>query len=138
MNQIWTGQNVRLYSDGARCWPAMRKAHGIRNFHVKHKFEFAKKLPDVKRPKKGVVAGTQCIDRMWASLDKFIPPELSNKSGKGGAVNEKSSLTSVLGCGATTYPPRQTSKRNLPKFADKVRRRACPKKETQTVHVKTP
>ena len=38
---------------------------------------------------KGVVAGTQCIDRMWASLDKFIPPELSNKSGKGGTVNEK-------------------------------------------------
>ena len=69
---------------------AMCKARGIRNFHVKrNKFEFAKKLPDVKRPKRGVVAGTQCIDRMWASLDKFIPPELSNKSGKGGTVNEK-------------------------------------------------
>ena len=67
----------------------MCKARGIRNFHVKrNKFEFAK-LPDVKRPKRGVVAGTQCIDRMWASLDKFIPPELSNKSGKGGTVNEK-------------------------------------------------
>ena len=53
MNQIRTGRNVRLYSDGARCWPAMCKAHGIRNFHVKHnKFEFAKKLPDVKRPKR--------------------------------------------------------------------------------------
>ena len=53
MNDIRTGRNVRLYSDGARCWPAMRKAHGIRNFHVKHnKFEFAKKLPDVKRPKR--------------------------------------------------------------------------------------
>ena len=90
MNQIRTSRNVRLYSDGARCWPAMCKARGIRNFHVKHnKFEFAKKLPDVKRPKRGVVAGTQCIDRMWASLDKFIPPELSNKSGKGGTVNEK-------------------------------------------------
>ena len=36
MNQIQTGRNVRLYSDGARCWPAMCKAHGIRNFHVKH------------------------------------------------------------------------------------------------------
>ena len=45
--------NLHLYSDGARCWPAMCEAHGIRNFHVKHnKFEFAKKLPDVKRPKK--------------------------------------------------------------------------------------
>ena len=27
-----------------------------------------------------------------ASWDKFTPPELSNKSGKGGAVNEESSL----------------------------------------------
>ena len=62
----------------------MCKARGIRNFHVKHnKFEFAKKLPDVKRP------NSFRIDRMWASLDKFIPPELSNKSGKGGTVNEK-------------------------------------------------
>ena len=26
---------------------------------------------------------------MWASLDKFIPPELWNKSGKGGTVNDK-------------------------------------------------
>ena len=118
MNQIRTSRNVRLYSDGARCWPAMCKAHAIRNFHVKHnKFEFAKKLPDVKRPKKGVVAGTQCIDRMWASLDKFIPPELSNKSGKGGTVNEKkSSLTSMLGYDATTCPPRQTSKWNCTKI----------------------
>ena len=60
---------------------------GIKNFHVRHnEFEFAKQLPDVKRPKKGVVA--QCIDCMWASLDKFIPLELSNKSGTGNTMNE--------------------------------------------------
>ena len=51
----------------ARCWPAMCKARVIRNFHVKHnKFEFAKKLPDVKRPKRGVVAGTAC-GLLWTS-----------------------------------------------------------------------
>ena len=132
MNQIRTSRNVRLYSDGARCWPAMCKARGIRNFHVKHnKFEFAKKLPDVKRPKRGVVAGTQCIDRMWASLDKFIPPELSNKSGKGGTVNEK--IFTYLYAWVWRYhlPKKQTSKWNWPKFADKVRCRPCQKRGRQ-------
>ena len=44
-----------------------------------------------------------------------------NKSAQGGTVSEKSSLTSMLGSGATTCQPRQSSKWNLPKFADKVR-----------------
>ena len=68
---------------------AKHMVSGISTLNIFNMFEFAKKLPDVKRPKKGVVAGTQCIDRMWASLDKFIPPELSNKSGRGGVVNEE-------------------------------------------------
>ena len=39
-----------------------------------------------------MVLGAHALHAMHAtpaSLDKFIPPELSNKFGKGGAVNEK-------------------------------------------------
>ena len=57
---------------------AKRMVSGISMLNI---ISLSLQSPDVKRPKKGVVAGTPCIDRMWAFLDKFIPPELSNKSG---------------------------------------------------------
>ena len=117
---------------------AMCKARGIRNFHVKrNKFEFAK-LPDVKRPKRGVVAGTQCIDRMWASLDKFIPPELSNKSGKGGTVNEKIFTSLYAWVWRYHLPKNANFKVELAKICCPSSLPAVPKKRPPIAHVETP
>ena len=81
---------VRLYSDGAPAWPSLCDVRGIKNFQVKHnKFEFVKRLPGMKKPASVVVAGTQVIDRWWQAMDAFIPPQIHNKKGKGGPVNDR-------------------------------------------------
>ena len=119
----------------ARCWPAMCKARVIRNFHVKHnKFEFAKKLPDVKRPKRGVVAGTAC-GLLWTNSFRL---NFETNQEKEARWMIKFSLTSMLGSGATTCQKTQTSKWNWPKFADQVRCRPCQKKRPPIAHVQTP
>ena len=85
-----TDTRVRLYSDGAPAWPSLCDVKGIKNFQVKHnKFEFVKRLPGMKKPASVVLAGTQVIDRWWQAMDAFIPPQIHNKKGKGGPVNDR-------------------------------------------------
>ena len=84
-----TDTPVRLYSNGAPAWPSLCDVKGIKNFQVKHyKFQFVKRLPGMKKPASVVVAGTQVIDHWWQAMDAFIPPQIHNKKGKGGPVND--------------------------------------------------
>ena len=59
--------------------------------HVVHKkLQFTKKLSKFKTPKNtSRTAGTQVIDRRWETLDRFSPPQLNTKNGKGGVVNDR-------------------------------------------------
>ena len=62
-------------------------------------------------------------------------PEFSNKSGKGARWMKKSSLTSTLGCGATTCPPGQTSKKELAKMCWQSSSPAVSKKRSRKQHM---
>ena len=79
--------HTQLHSDGARSWPTWcsQKKPKVQKFHVKHnKHEFAKKVKSRKKPG-FVVAGTQCIDRWWQSLENAFPNSLHVKNkGHGG------------------------------------------------------
>ena len=57
---------------------------------VSHKrWEFTRNLPVKKKPSSmSSVAGTQCVDRWWQALDRFIPSQLHKKLGKGKGLNE--------------------------------------------------
>ena len=81
-----------LFSDGAPAWPKAVKAvpGNIKAVAVtRTKIQFTGKWCLKKRPSKiSNVAGTQCVDRWWNGLDRFIPSQLHRKQGKGGAINE--------------------------------------------------
>ena len=86
-------RRTRLFSDGARGWPAALKksrlASRIDHYHVRHnKHEYCKRVKTQKKSKP-ILAGTQCIDRFWQSLDKFIPAQIASKEGKGKGANER-------------------------------------------------
>ena len=38
---------------------------------------------------KRVVTGTQCIDRYWQSLQKFLPSSVNSQAGRGQGVNRR-------------------------------------------------
>ena len=82
-----SASQVRVYSDGAKSWERVCREQRLTNCHVKHnKHEWAKEQPGKKKGK-CVVAGTQCIDRWWQSLDDWLPRSISNK--KHGDVNPR-------------------------------------------------
>ena len=64
--------------------------HKLKNFmsHSHNKNQFAKKVRPKKKPGV-VVAGTQCVDRWWQSLDKALPQSLHVKDRPGGDIAEK-------------------------------------------------
>jgi len=84
-------KRYNLYTDGAPGWQSALNALGrkdIKNWMVKHvKKEYTKRMQ--KKPRYGGsrVAGTQCIDRWWLSLDRYVPSNLRNKTGHNGNVN---------------------------------------------------
>jgi L-rhamnose mutarotase len=65
-----------------------QKLSKVKNLSVSHKNnQFVKKFDLKKKAKYSNVAGTQAVDRWWEGLDNFIPPQLHNKTGKGGKIN---------------------------------------------------
>ena len=56
--------------------------------HQSCQHELSQKRPDSARWPKRVVAGTQCIDRFWQTLEEFVPHALHSKNGPGNGVKE--------------------------------------------------
>ena len=92
LDRLSSTRVTTLFSDGAPAWPnAARGLEGkVKCVAVSHKrWEFTRKLPLKKKPSSmSSVAGTQCVDRWWQSLDRFIPSQLHKKLGKGKGLNE--------------------------------------------------
>ena len=115
-----TDTPVRLYSNGAPAWPSLCDVKGIKNFQVKHnKFQFVKRLPGMKQPASVVVAGTQVIDRWWQAMDAFIPPQIHNKKGKGGPVNDRLKTYAHAWVGDATCRWVSKKRRSWGRFAEK-------------------
>lgn len=91
LKRLDSKSETRLFSDGAHAWQAATKAQKlskVKNLSVSHKNnQFVKKFDLKKKAKYSNVAGTQAVDRWWEGLDNFIPPQLHNKTGKGGKIN---------------------------------------------------
>ena len=87
----FNGCKTQLHSDGAKSWPkcCSQRAPKVEKKNVSHnKNEFAKKVRSRKKPET-MVAGTQCVDRWWQSLEKALPQSLHIKDRPGGGTAEK-------------------------------------------------
>ena len=81
----FNGCKTQLHSDGAKSWPkcCSQRAPKVEKKNVSHnKNEVAKKVRSRKKPE-AMVAGTQCVDRWWQSLEKALPRSLHVKDRPG-------------------------------------------------------
>ena len=75
INQVDTTVGMGWGGAGVGCYQVLKR----KCFQVKHvKMEFTRKACGLK------THGTQCIDRKWSSLKKFIQKELASKRSNGG------------------------------------------------------
>lgn len=76
-----TVPKAKIFADGNKAWKSHAESMKRRCFQVRHvKMEFTRKARGHK------THGTQCIDRKWSALKRYIPKELSTKT-KDGALN---------------------------------------------------
>ena len=77
--------SAMLFADGAKAWKKFARAQKMKFSEVSHKrMQFCSK----KRGPRKKAAGTQCLDRKWQSMKRFVPKELRNKDRLTRDVNE--------------------------------------------------
>lgn len=75
-----TRANCTIFADGNKAWASHSKSLGRKCLQVSHvRMEFTRKAHALGRKDHG----TQCIDRKWAALKRYIPKELSSKKPTG-------------------------------------------------------
>ena len=75
----------QIFADGNKSWASHSKSLGRKCFQVSHvKMEFTRKT----RKRGHKTHGTQCIDKKWSALKRYIPKELCSKT-PNGLLNEK-------------------------------------------------
>ena len=74
-----------IFADGNKSWASHSKSLGRKCFQVSHvKMEFTRKT----RKRGHKTHGTQCIDKKWSALKRYIPKELCSKT-PNGLLNEQ-------------------------------------------------
>ena len=62
-------------------WQSECRALGLQHRHVVHQLkQFTGEVETARGASK--IAGTQCVDRLWQSLKRFLPPKLAAKDPK--------------------------------------------------------
>ena len=81
-----TQTSTKIYADGNKAWLGHCKVLKRKCYQVKHV-----KMQWTKKSSSRVVKthGTQCLDRLWSSLKKYIPKELSCKHAGSRNLNQK-------------------------------------------------
>ena len=81
-----TQTSTKIYADGNQAWLGHCKVLKRKCYQVKHV-----KMQWTKKSSSRVVKthGTQCLDRLWSSLKKYIPKELSCKHAGSRNLNQK-------------------------------------------------
>ena len=70
-----------VFADGNRGWQSECGALGLQHRHVVHQLkQFTGEVETARGASK--IAGTQCVDRLWQSLKRFLPPKLAAKDPK--------------------------------------------------------
>ena len=74
-----------IFADGNKSWASHSMSLGRKCFQVIHvKMEFTRKT----RKRGHKTHGTQCTDKKWSALKRYIPKELCSKA-PNGLLNEK-------------------------------------------------
>ena len=75
-----------VFADGNRGWQSECRALGLQHRHVVHQLkQFTGEVETAKGASK--IAGAQCVDRLWQSLKRFLPPKLAAKDPKTKAIS---------------------------------------------------
>ena len=80
-------RKTHLFADGARAFvrDAKNKGMGITSV-AHHRMEFTRVLK-IPKPGQARMAGTQCLDRLWQDLKRFVPRGIIAKR-KGGPMHD--------------------------------------------------